>query len=82
MKWITDFFRRWQIAREARRENYLRHLAIAKPGFQWIIVKAGTDVQARSPMLAMDEIRDWFREFYPNCTIVHIDEDNKVVFYV
>lgn len=81
MKWLSDFFRHWRIAREARRENYLKALANAKPGFEWILCQAGTEITARSPMLALDEIRDWFRDYFPGRRIVVLDEKNKIVFY-
>lgn len=81
MKWLDTILNRWRIAREARRENYLKALANAKPGHQWILAQAGTDIQARSPMLADDEIRDWFREYMPGRRIVELDEKNKIVFY-
>lgn len=81
MKWLTDLLDRWRIARDARHENYLRQLAISRPGFEWILVRAGSDIQSRSPMLGADEIRDWFREFYPHNRIAVIDHENKIVFY-
>ncbi len=81
MQWLNDWLLRWRIAREARRENFLKALANRTPGFQWIIVKAGTPEQSRSPMLSVAELRDWFREYYPGCKIVQLDEVNKILFY-
>jgi len=81
MQWLETLLLRWRIAREARRENYLRALANRTPGFQWILVKAGTDTQSRSPMLSMTEVREWFREYFPGSKIVEFDEVNKIIFY-
>lgn len=81
MGWISNFLLRWRIARDARRAEYLKTLAAMTPGYQWILVRAGTSEQARSPMLSLQELRDWFNEYYTGFKIVHIDEDNKIVFY-
>lgn len=81
MTLITRLLARFEMMRAAAREARLRALAAAKPGFEWLIVKAGTAIKSRSPMLATDEMRDWFREEFPNARIVHVDNDNKIVFY-
>lgn len=80
-QWLTRWLVDRKLAKIKRQEEFARAYAIAHPGFQWIVVRAGTAEQARSPMLEPNEIREWFHEEYSGHRIVEIDHHNKIIFY-